>query len=152
GECVRRLEVHADQIADRIVILRAVQPPQHHARGALRDLRLGELLLQPFGYAAGCLGRRLLLLILGRHLVPVDHIHHLRPSRADQRIGEGVGQGVEPEISLLLVRAMARDAVLAEEWLRRLDEVRTNRVRETEDEQEGDAWGDLHSEKDSYWG
>ena len=129
-EFFRRLKVHTHQIADRIIVLPAIHPAQHHTRRALCNLRLRQFLLQPFHKPGGSLGCRLLF-ILRRHLVTVYGIYHLLPLPRDRRVRKIIRQRIQPQLPLLLLRPMTRRAVFLNKRLHHLRKARRILRRKT---------------------
>ena len=129
-EFFRRLKVHAHKIANRIVVLRAIHPAQHHTRRALRDFRPRQLLLQPLRKPRRRLLRRLLL-VLRRHLMTTHGIHHFLPLRSDRWVRKIIRQRIQPQLPLLLLRPMTSRAVLFNKRLHHLRKPRRILRRKT---------------------
>ena len=109
------IDLHSQQVADRIGILAPVQPP--HRDHALRIIqstpRRHHHLRKVFKQISlRILGR--LFLILRRHLTRIDRIEHLLPllSRLDGRDRER--HVIHAKLPLLLLSAVAGNAVLFE--------------------------------------
>jgi len=117
---VRRAQVEAEQIADRVVVFRAVQPPRRHAPGiGGRDpVDARQFAREPFGDGLPLMLRRLRLFI-GRHLPMPQLRDDVVPVVAllDQRRGRG--ERLEVQFALVLLVAVAGNAVLRD---KRLDE------------------------------
>jgi hypothetical protein len=113
----------AEQVADGIAVLLARQPAVGH-RGVVvalpRAVGLGQLAGDPVRHP-GDVGRRRTRLLLRRHVAGIDALHHLHPVPRRRRAGEVGRDGVEAQVALLLLRPMARGAVLGDE---RLDHLR----------------------------
>ena len=112
---IRRLERHADQIADRVIIFRAVQPPERHASGIrIIAVTRKDLRLDPFGNQLHLFDLGLLL-FFRRHGVAADVFQHLLPRL---RIVHGVRLrlvDIQHEVSLLFAVAMTTVAILVEQ-------------------------------------
>ena len=118
---LRRIITHAQQIIDRVLILLPAQPimryrrPRRHPRGsALLDPRIQTrhkhrdlLLRRPF-------------FLLRRHLTRIDLLHHLGPVVRVCAEFKITREPVDPQVPLLLLRAMAANAMVLKEGVQRL--------------------------------
>ena len=110
----RRVEVDADEIADRVPILRPVEPAQHDRLFPIRHLGGHRLLRNPIDHR-GSLGGIGLRPVLRGHLMGVEDVDDLPPLAAFPRSGE-VGAEVlscDREIPLGFLPDVALGAVLA---------------------------------------
>ena len=112
-------EIDAEQLADGVVVFRAVQPPRRHtARIRRRDpIDARELALEPAGDALPLLLVRLVL-FHRRHLAAPEHPDHVFPVVAliDQRVGRLERLKVQAVLRLPLV-TVTGVAVLRQERL-----------------------------------
>ena len=112
---IRRLERHADQIANRVVVFRAVQPPERHAAGIRIIAVTGEhLRLDPFGNQLHLFDLGLLL-FFRRHGVAADVFQHFLPGLG---VVHGVGLhlvNIQHKVSLLFAVAVTAVAILVEQ-------------------------------------
>ena len=117
GKSSAGLEVHAQKVADGVVVLGPIQPPDHHAVGAGRLLPVHAC---DEGFQPG--QHRLEFVVaglrplLGRHGVLAEHVQRLLDGR--QALGQRllVRELVEANVAALLV-GVALEAVLGEERL-----------------------------------
>ncbi len=103
-----------EQVADRVVVFRAVQPAENHRGAAARDLGPAQFGGDPVGE----LSRRCRIglgFVLRRHLVAVDRVQHFGPFRSGGTIEERVREHrVDPELPLRLLGPVTPDAVFLE--------------------------------------
>ena len=116
-EIVGGMGVDAEQIANRVVVLGAVEAAGRHPSGIGRRQAIDviELLRKPTGNRlTGMFGG--LRLFLRRHLAPAELLDDLRPALVivDERGGRL--ERLEVQAVLLLLVAVALDAVLGHEW------------------------------------
>ena len=114
GELAEGIErLHARQIADRVAVFHVRQPPQHHGAGIARvgERHLVEHRPHPAGEQLHLLRRRLRL-VLWRHLAVANLFQRSLPHdrivlhKRDRR------ESLQVQIPLLLLRRVARDAIL----------------------------------------
>ncbi len=113
---VGRLEIDADQIADRIVVFGAVEPVDGDgARIRVVRVEMEKFVLDPAadGVALGL--RRLQIGVIRRHLLGVDPLHHRFPDLGVVVHRPDVLIAVERHVALVLAVAVALVAVLLEE-------------------------------------
>lgn len=122
------VEIHAEQIADRVRVFLAGQFVEGHtlAPGEPGLLALLDLPRDPFRDARR-LRRPGLGFTLRRHFARADPLHHIRPVRGGKWRGEIPGQRVQPEIPLLLLLPVTAEAVLGQERLHDRVEARRGR-------------------------
>ena len=118
---LRGIVAHTEQIIDRVLVLRPAQPimrdrrPRRHPRRpALLNPRI-----EARNKRRDLLLRRLLLL-LRRHLARIDLLDHFRPMMRVRPQLEVPRELVDAQITLLLFRAVARDAVFLQKSVIRL--------------------------------
>ena len=115
-EVIRRLEVHAHEIAHRVVVFDAVQPVQGHAaRVRVVGVHREEGLPDPGGDGFTLVQGRLGLLLLGRHVAGLDVVQHVFPRLPVLEHRSHVGEGIQRKVPLGGTVAVAVPAVLVEQ-------------------------------------
>jgi len=116
GEVVRRLEIDANEIADRVVVLGAIETAQGDAARIALAARVGfdEDVVDGFeeGVSVLEIGSRLLL---RRHLAGVQHLHDFVPFLAVLQDRLLVGVIVQREVGVFLLGAVTLDAMFRDE-------------------------------------
>ena len=114
------IEVHAEQIVNRVAVFLAAEAVVRHgtAIGHARRLAFFDARGNPVGDFPqfGGLGLRFLF---WRHLAGVDAKQNFGPALGVRQVIEIGGQRVHAEVALLLLLAVAAEAVLGEERLGR---------------------------------
>ena len=129
-----RHAIEAEEVADGVVVFRAVHAAEHDGVRAAGQLGTGEFRRGPVHDARGVGGLGLRLL-LGGHLVAVERVDDFGPLLPCRSGGEVRRKHrVHAEVTLLLLRPVAAHAMLTEEGLRDLREAsgvrrRRNRLR-----------------------
>ena len=115
---VRRIEIHAEQIADGMGVFLAGQPVERDPLAFAQAGRLAllELRRDPLDHERRLL-RLGLRLVLRRHLAGTDPLHRISPVRGGQRSGKIPRQGVQPKVPLLFLLAVTTKAVLFQKRL-----------------------------------
>ena len=109
----RRQKIHADQIANRVVVFRPIQPPHRD----VARVRLG-VAVRSFEHRLDRLQKRRHFLarrprpFLGRHLAQFHHVHHRLPLLARLQHGRFVAKRVQRQVRLRLLFAMTMHAML----------------------------------------
>ncbi len=109
-------KLDSQQVADRVLVLDAVEPPQHAPPlgGPRRGGRLGDPRRQPFGQLLHLrVGRT--RLPLRRHLARLEPINDRRPARHRRRVGEVGLEKIEPQLAVGLLAPMTFVAVLRQQ-------------------------------------
>ena len=83
----RRVEIDADEIADRVAVLRPVEPPQHHRLLPLGELRRHRSARDPVDHGRH-VGRIWLRPVFRRHRVAAENIDDLAPLPPGTRMAE----------------------------------------------------------------
>ena len=123
------------QVAQRVLLLRAIHQPHRRAPAAILDcarLRVRQLLRQRAEKSRALRSRRTRL-FLRRHLAVLDAIEDLHPFREVVRIREVARQRRDVEATLLLIRIVAVRTVLLQIVPCRRSELRCC-------ERQGDEW------------
>ncbi len=118
---VVRVIVDAEQIVNGVGVFLAGEPVEGHAlpAGKAGELPLLELARQPFHDLRRVVRVRSRL-VFRRHLTGADPVHHVGPVPGRSAAGEVPGEGIDPERPLLLLLAVASDAIFLKERLDRL--------------------------------
>jgi hypothetical protein len=120
------VEVEPGQVAKRVRVFRAGQPPHRHAPGIAGVFRfvLRQGRAHPLHRPrALVVGWKQLRLVAGRHLARLQHLGDLvplLPIRADGGLGRQLDQALDADVTLLFGAAVAFEAVLLQ-GLRRLE-------------------------------
>ena len=111
----RYVEIDSRQIADRVAVLVPIESPQHDLPITPNDLGPRDLLGDPIDHFRD-LVRLGLRLLLGRHLVAVEHVDDLTPFLFGRRVEKvGLQMPLQMELALLFHLTMTANAVLLEE-------------------------------------
>ena len=111
-EIRRRFEIHAEQVANGVVVFRAIQSAHRGAAGVgRRAVRRGKDRLHRRDKRRA-LGRRWLRLVVRRHVARLHHLQHLAPLLACAQQRPIIAHRVQRQPRLLLLLSMAGNAVL----------------------------------------
>ena len=114
GKIVRRLEIHAHEIANGVVVFRAIEPANRDAAGVgMVAVALENLGLDPGGDQLAFLRRRLRF-FFRRHLMGLEVLYHLRKSLAVAQHRRFVRVNPQIEVAFFLFPVAAK-AVFAEQ-------------------------------------
>ena len=111
-EIVRRLKLHAHQVADRVVVFRTVQPPERHATGVgVVRVRRENIRLNPLHQLLPLVDGWLLCLIIRRHRARAEILQHGVPHFEVIRRSLRRRVSIEHDVALLLRGRVAAETI-----------------------------------------